>query len=157
MSYYLGSGSMPGSSEDPINGAILLTSRENPISDPKVQPILGGIVERINGFTPYREFYSPEYRPDNVDSKLPDYRQTLFWNPILPVNQGIGKTIFFTADNLARYRIIVEGISENGNVLSTQNIEDMKIGDKVLSYNELESDVKLENLLSKQGGDQLLS
>ena len=109
MSYYLGS--LYGQS-----GAILLTTRKGRSKDPESIPLLGGIVDRINGFTPLREFYSPKYTTDNINSEIPDYRQTLFWNPLTKLKNGRGKVSFFTADNLSRYKIFIEGISENGNI-----------------------------------------
>ena len=63
MSYYLGSKA--------LSGAIILTTvTEAPIVPQR--PILGGIVERINGFTPLREFYSPKYTQENINSEIPD-------------------------------------------------------------------------------------
>jgi len=96
-------------------GAILLTTVTKP---PPLhnKPILGGLVERINGFTTLREFYSPKYTPENINSEIPDYRQTLYWNPLVELLNGHGETSFFTADNLGRYKVFIEGISENGKI-----------------------------------------
>lgn len=115
---------------DAANGAIILTTQtEYQIRDHESIPFLGGIVDRINGFTPLREFYSPKYTTDNIDSEILDYRQTLFWNPLVNLKNGRGKISFFTADNLGRYKIFIEGISENGNIY---------LGNAEFEVNELE-------------------
>lgn len=97
-------------------GAILLTFRKGRQVDPASIPLLGGIVERINGFTPLREFYSPKYAPQNVNSEAPDFRNTLYWNPKVTVGNGEKELFFFTCDNLSRYKIFVEGITESGKI-----------------------------------------
>jgi hypothetical protein len=61
-------------------------------------------------------FYSPDYStPIMKDSRIPDYRNTLFWNPDLHTEKD-GKTEihFFTSDESSDYTIVVEGISSDG-------------------------------------------
>lgn len=98
-----------------IGGAINLTFKtgEERALD---TPLLGGIVERIRGFTSFRQFYSPKYTAENINSKAPDFRNTLYWNPNVILENGQTEAYFFTCDNVSRYKVLVEGISENGNV-----------------------------------------
>ena len=72
--------------------------------------------EKIMGFAPYREFYSPRYTSKNLQSKVPDYRTTLYWNPNVSLIDGKALISFFTCDNLSEYTIFVEGIALDGKV-----------------------------------------
>ncbi len=64
----------------------------------------------------HREFFSPDYSSSILkNSHIPDYRNTIYWNPDLRTTVN-GKTEieFFTSDEKAEYTIIVEGISNDG-------------------------------------------
>ena len=78
--------------------------------------IHGRAMANVNGYQQPREFYSPKYGPENIEDARPDNRPTLLWNPEVVVENGEAKIEFFTADNLARYHIFVEGISKNGKI-----------------------------------------
>ena len=61
-------------------------------------------------------FYSPDYSTSETkDNRIPDYRNTLFWNPDLQTRKD-GKTeiSFFTSDESSDYTIVVEGITSDG-------------------------------------------
>jgi len=81
-----------------------------------VRNIHGRITPNFSGFQQSREFYSPKYSAENINDARPDYRPTLLWNPDVTVTNGEAKIEFFTADNLARYYVFVEGISKNGKI-----------------------------------------
>jgi hypothetical protein len=76
----------------------------------------GRVTPTVTGFQEPRDFYSPKYALENIDDARPDNRPTLFWNPNVAVENGEAKIEFFTADNLARYHIFVEGISKTGKI-----------------------------------------
>jgi hypothetical protein len=78
--------------------------------------IHGRVMANVNGYQEPREFYSPKYGAENIDDARPDNRPTLLWNPDVVVENGEAKIEFFTADNLARYQVIVEGISKSGKI-----------------------------------------
>jgi hypothetical protein len=73
---------------------------------------------QMPGFQKPNEFYSPKYTLENITTKQPDYRPTLFWSPSVAVEDGKATVSFFTCDNLSDYAIFVEGITKNGNILS---------------------------------------
>ncbi len=77
----------------------------------------GRITPRVQGFQQPRQFYSPRYTIAEVNDPKPDYRPTLYWNPEVDMKSGDAGIEFFTADNLARYRVIVEGISRTGKII----------------------------------------
>ena len=81
-----------------------------------VRTIHGRITPTVVGFQQPREFYSPKYSMENINDQRPDKRPTLLWNPNVTVENGQANIEFFTADDLARYRIFVEGISKKGKI-----------------------------------------
>jgi uncharacterized protein YfaS (alpha-2-macroglobulin family) len=63
-----------------------------------------------------REFYSPAYEnPEQVNSRLPDFRTLLYWAPDLKTDaSGKQALSFYSSDLPGRYAIIVQGISSDG-------------------------------------------
>ena len=63
-----------------------------------------------------REFYAPVYTTqEQVTSRLPDFRNLLFWSPdILTDKQGKDQISFFTSDQTGRYAVVLQGISSDG-------------------------------------------
>ncbi len=76
----------------------------------------GRITPRVEGYQLPNEFYSPKYTLENINDERPDKRPTLLWNPDVVVQNGQASIEFYTADDLARYRIFIEGISKNGKI-----------------------------------------
>ncbi len=78
-----------------------------------------------------KNFYSPDYSTSLMkESRIPDYRNTLYWNPDLRTTKD-GKTEieFFTSDESVEYTIIVEGISSAGTTgfsTATLNVKNRK-------------------------------
>jgi hypothetical protein len=71
------------------------------------------IVERITGFNRIREFYTPAANGAGYND-LPDLRSTIYWNPSVTLDNQTKTINFSTADTPGIYRIIIEGITENG-------------------------------------------
>jgi hypothetical protein len=68
------------------------------------------------GYYKAREFYSPDY---NVLKNKPteDLRTTIYWNPNVATDKDGNATLeYFNADARGTYRVVIEGIDENGNV-----------------------------------------
>lgn len=72
------------------------------------------------GFSITKEFYAPNYKTDLSAIYLPDRRTTLVWrpnillnniNPILPVS-------FYNSDQCRSFRIVMEGMTTDGKILS---------------------------------------
>ena len=76
----------------------------------------GTITNKIVGYASYREFYTPRYTPENIDSEKPDHRLTLYWNPNIITEAGKATISFFTSDDISRYTVYVEGISSDGKI-----------------------------------------
>jgi hypothetical protein len=90
----------------------------------KPDPSIKGLeMSRIPGYTPVREFYSPDYLI-NPEPESNDIRTTLYWNPGLRGGKGNSKfTIpFYNSDITHRIRIILEGFDENGKLTHAEKI-----------------------------------
>jgi hypothetical protein len=63
-----------------------------------------------------REFYSPKYETESQSSsRLPDFRQTMHWNPQIKTNKnGLAKVEFYTSDFPGKYAIVLQGITNDG-------------------------------------------
>jgi len=70
----------------------------------------------FEGYSPLYNFYSPDYGIDSLrESRIPDFRNTLYWKPDLEsTRDGKASVEFFTSDESGVYTIIVEGISSTG-------------------------------------------
>ena len=67
-----------------------------------------------------RRLYTPDYSNEkNRQSRLPDYRHTLLWEPVL---QTKGKSTlevpFYTSDFSGEFLVTVEGLTKNGEIVS---------------------------------------
>jgi hypothetical protein len=61
----------------------------------------------------------PDYSGGEGDRHIPDYRNTLFWEPHLSAETGETKTIeFYTSDRPGEYTIMIRGISGEGEVMT---------------------------------------
>jgi hypothetical protein len=75
-----------------------------------------------------REFYSPGYEtPSQVNSRMPDFRNTLYWSPNLRTsNTGETKFHFYTGDRKGKYLLVLQGLDENGTPLVTTTTFEVK-------------------------------
>jgi hypothetical protein len=68
-----------------------------------------------------KEFYAPRYDVTNRDSRLPDFRNLLHWSPtLIPDAQGKTSLDFYTSDQTGTYRVVMQGLTPNGQAGSTQ-------------------------------------
>jgi hypothetical protein len=100
------------------DGVIAIYTRHGDNTSDYERYVKGRIVLQVNGFQRPNAFYSPVYTPENVNREKPDKRPTLYWNPLLEVSHKTAETEFFTGDDIAYYRIFVEGISKKGKICS---------------------------------------
>jgi hypothetical protein len=71
---------------------------------------------RIIGYSPVKEFYSPNYAQLTPDNEAIDLRTTLYWNPLI-ITDKLNRRVtiqFYNNDITKRVRIVLEGINENG-------------------------------------------
>ena len=96
-------------------GVIIITTKRGggDMSYTRYSP--GVITYSPRGYYAVREFYSPQYTPENT-SKDEDKRSTVYWTPHLPTTDGSGKFSYYNTDETGTYRIVIEGINEEGHL-----------------------------------------
>jgi len=72
----------------------------------------------IPAFSLSREFYSPKYESlISEDWKIPDLRSIIHWEPNLITDaQGAAEISFYNDDNIGDMLIVIEGITEDGEI-----------------------------------------
>jgi TonB-dependent SusC/RagA subfamily outer membrane receptor len=70
------------------------------------------------GFQKPSEFYVPKYDVDSIrKSPKADLRTTIYWNPKLLTDTAGNVTVkFFTADNVSKYSVVIEGVTKDGEI-----------------------------------------
>ena len=78
----------------------------------------------ITGYTPVREFYSPNYAQDNPLNELTDLRTTLFWSPYIFLGKEKKKISlnFYNNDISKSYRVVIEGVNDEGKLTRVEEI-----------------------------------
>ena len=77
----------------------------------------------IRGYTPVKQFYSPDY-PTDLANTDPDLRTTLYWNPYV-VTDKIHRRIyltFYNNDVSKKFRVIIEGCNEHGKLTRVEKV-----------------------------------
>jgi len=70
------------------------------------------LLQEYEGLQGEREFYAPRYdTPAQKQSRLPDFRNLLYWNPMADARASLS---FYTSDQAGTYRVVVQGLSESG-------------------------------------------
>ncbi len=69
----------------------------------------------VVGYTPVREFFSPNYDA-GADRNKGDFRSTLYWNPYLVFDKFTRRLLipFYNNDNCKKIRVVIEGVNEQG-------------------------------------------
>lgn len=76
------------------------------------------------GYSEDRVFYVPRFEGPRSSLQATDRRSTIHWSPLIALdNKEEAELVYFTADDKGTYRVVVEGIDENGH-----------LGRKVLRY-----------------------
>ena len=82
-----------------------------------VQGVKGLDAATVVGYSPIKEFYSPDYSKYVPSADDPvDYRTTLYWNPFVMTNKQNRRIIiqFYNNDNTRKFRVVVEGCNADG-------------------------------------------
>ncbi|MGN6618177.1 MAG: hypothetical protein ACTHJ5_13470 [Ilyomonas sp.] len=103
-------------------GAVAVYTRKG--SESKPVEGKGLPYKMVAGYTPVKEFYSPNYGTFDERNEQADYRTTLYWNPTIvttPENHRIRLT-FYNNDITDSFRIIVEGMTTDGRLTSVEKV-----------------------------------
>jgi len=104
------------------NGAIAIYTRRG--TDVKMDPGKGLANNTVYGYTPIRQFYSPNYGTFDKRNEEKDFRTTLYWNPnvnIVPNKRQVTLT-FYNNDVSDFFRVVIEGMSTDGRLLHFEQI-----------------------------------
>jgi hypothetical protein len=104
--YYLGYSSFPG--------MVSYTTYRGDLGGFELDPQCVSL--DYEGLQQHREFYSPKYETQKqIDSRIPDQRNLLYWNPsVITDKKGKYQIEFYTSDLDGDFEITVEGITKNG-------------------------------------------
>jgi TonB-dependent SusC/RagA subfamily outer membrane receptor len=99
------------------NGVLVITTKRGAGTESNYARYSPGIVTYApKGYYQNRQFYSPQYTAA-PDAK-PDLRTTVYWNPhVATAPTGKGTFNYFNTDQAGAYRIVIEGINAEGNLV----------------------------------------
>ncbi len=70
-----------------------------------------------------RQFYAPKYESKELPQERNDFRQTIYWNPIVQTDEnGKAEFEFYNSDAITSFQILAEGVGYNG-LLGRQKTE----------------------------------
>ncbi len=79
---------------------------------------------KLFGYSLLKEFYNPDYENEITAKNKEDLRTTLYWNPFIIMDK-IKRRItlpFFNNDKTKKFRVVIEGINEYGQLTSEEKI-----------------------------------
>ena len=74
------------------------------------------------GYSVVREFSEINYSKFKPEETFKDIRPTLYWNPSLKQTGNMGIIEFYNDDICKKFKIVVEGIDENGKLLHVEKV-----------------------------------
>ncbi len=98
-----------------LGGIINITTKKGDLSTIEFdKPVFRQEFEALQSGS---EFNSPDYSViSQKESRIPDFRNTLYWNPEVRTNEyGRAAVEFYTSDDPGDYILIVEGYTSDGN------------------------------------------
>jgi len=95
-------------------GILSYASYKSDLAGVEVDP--HAVVMDYEGMQLQRVFYSPAYDTDAaVSSRVPDFRNLLFWIPTIKTNtQGKNQLTFYTSDEEGKYVGVIQGMTADG-------------------------------------------
>ena len=102
------------------NGVVSVLTRTDAY-DVTPKEIPGLVAQKVEGFDHTRIFYSPDFsqevfNPSDRPNSGPDYRRTMYWNPLVLLDNNPVTLSFYACDQLARYLVFVEGVTTTGKI-----------------------------------------
>ena len=79
---------------------------------------------KIAGYSPVKEFYSPDYSVPDAKHSNADLRTTLLWQPYIIIDKANKKAIinFYNNDFTTKLKVVVEGMNEKGKLIYIEKI-----------------------------------
>ncbi|HZG23526.1 MAG TPA: hypothetical protein VEZ17_03040, partial [Chitinophagaceae bacterium] len=78
----------------------------------------------VMGYSPMKEFYSPDYAQSNPLHDLPDIRTTLLWQPFIFLDKDKKKATisFYNNDISKKLRVVIEGVNDFGKLTRVESV-----------------------------------
>lgn len=103
------------------NGAIAIYTRRG--NDMKNEPGKGLANNKVEGYTPIREFYSPNYSSFSPQNEQRDVRSTLYWNPSVVMSSRKPVVLtFYNNDVTKAFRVVIEGMTKDGRLAHIEEV-----------------------------------
>jgi hypothetical protein len=79
---------------------------------------------KIAGYSPVKEFYSPDYSVAKDKQANADLRSTLYWQPYIITNKEnpAASFSFYNNDITSRFKVVIEGMNEEGKLIHIEKI-----------------------------------
>lgn len=102
-------------------GAVAIYTRKG--NDMKSSPGHGLSFKLLEGYSAYKQFYSPDYSSP-VSDFLPDLRTTLYWNPYILTDATNHKLKFeyYNNDISKKLRVVLEGMNADGKLARVEKL-----------------------------------
>ncbi|MBS1523227.1 MAG: TonB-dependent receptor plug domain-containing protein [Bacteroidetes bacterium] len=100
-------------------GALVITMKHGGEGDGRIpaKPLFGLATLAFKGYYKAKDFYCPKYPHPKTDAEKPDLHNTIYWNPnIITDKDGKASFEYFNNDTKGTYRVVVEGIDDDGNL-----------------------------------------
>lgn len=99
-------------------GALVITTKRGGETNYLTSVTPAGLITYpFQGFYKSRTFYTPKYTAAKSATQPADMRSTIYWNPnIITDKNGNASFEYFNNDTKGTYRVVVEGIDDNGNL-----------------------------------------
>jgi len=103
-------------------GAIVIYTRRG--NDVASAPGKGLNTYTITGYTPIKQFYSPNYSSFDRRNEERDLRTTLYWNPMVQTapNRKTATLVFYNNDVTNAFRVIIEGMTRDGRLVHVEQL-----------------------------------
>jgi hypothetical protein len=110
-----------GGSGGGSGGAIAVYTKKGKAANDNVK---GLDFARVAGYTPPRQFYSPDYSKADQAAVAEDYRTTLFWNPYVMTEKNSRRILFtfYNNDVTKKIRVVIEGVNADGKLTRMEKI-----------------------------------
>lgn len=98
------------------NGSIHVLNSKLPYQELTEKELLEKFnISRVKAYYGKREFYKPNYDRENEDVRIPDFRNTLIWEPSIITNEkGEATLSFFCSDIYTDFIGRIEGVGGDG-------------------------------------------
>jgi hypothetical protein len=96
------------------NGIVSYTTYKGDMEGFQLDP--NAVVVEYEGLQMQREFYSPCYETEKqIKSRMPDFRNLLFWSPEIKTDEhGKKQILFYSSDQQGKYMVVIQGITAEG-------------------------------------------